>query len=230
MDLDTAPSSLSSKPIALPGDSQDTAILEAASDPNISKRPRDAHTLHLILHQYGVHAYQERVPLQLMDLAYRYTSGILQDSLHLTHENYPGAPLATGPIGASTRNSAEGAQTVGLSTLRLAIRSRTHYQYNAHLPKEFYQDLGNEKNKIALPPVQVDAGLQLPPEQYLMTSKHWEMGEEYEVMENESLDTTRPSRDEVIAGIEAESGEEPEGGSVEDLFGRAVPEDENMED
>lgn len=43
-----------------------------------SKRPRDARLIHLILANYGVNAYQERVPLQLMDFAYRYTSSILQ--------------------------------------------------------------------------------------------------------------------------------------------------------
>ena len=43
-----------------------------------SKRPRDARLIHLVLANYGVNAYQERVPLQLMDFAYRYTSSILQ--------------------------------------------------------------------------------------------------------------------------------------------------------
>ncbi len=43
-----------------------------------SKRPRDARLIHLVLANYGVNAYQERVPLQLMDFAYRYTSSTLQ--------------------------------------------------------------------------------------------------------------------------------------------------------
>lgn len=43
-----------------------------------SKRPRDARLIHLILANYGLNAYQERVPLQLMDFAYRYTSSTLQ--------------------------------------------------------------------------------------------------------------------------------------------------------
>lgn len=43
-----------------------------------SKRPRDARLIHLVLANYGVSAYQERVPLQLMDFAYRYTSSTLQ--------------------------------------------------------------------------------------------------------------------------------------------------------
>ena len=47
-------------------------------DSGQSKRPRDARLIHLILANYGVSAYQERVPLQLMDFAYRYTSSTLQ--------------------------------------------------------------------------------------------------------------------------------------------------------
>ena len=42
------------------------------------KRPRDARLIHLVLANFGVNAYQERIPLQLMDFAYRYTSSTLQ--------------------------------------------------------------------------------------------------------------------------------------------------------
>ena len=58
------------------------------NDSGLSKRPRDARLIHMILANLGVNAYQERVPLQLMDLAYRYTSSVLQDALHLTAEAY----------------------------------------------------------------------------------------------------------------------------------------------
>lgn len=47
-------------------------------DKGQSKRPRDARLIHLVLANYGVNAYQERIPLQLMDFAYRYTSSTLQ--------------------------------------------------------------------------------------------------------------------------------------------------------
>ena len=64
---------------------QDDALAEDSSFPTNSsidngqsKRPRDARLIHLILANYGVNAYQERVPLQLMDFAYRYTSSTLQ--------------------------------------------------------------------------------------------------------------------------------------------------------
>ena len=55
-----------------------TLPTDSPADNGQSKRPRDARLIHLILANYGVTAYQERVPLQLMDFAYRYTSSILQ--------------------------------------------------------------------------------------------------------------------------------------------------------
>ena len=68
--------------------SQDDPTMADSLNPNFpsnspvdngqSKRPRDARLIHLILANYGVTAYQERVPLQLMDFAYRYTSSTLQ--------------------------------------------------------------------------------------------------------------------------------------------------------
>ena len=68
--------------------SQDDPTAASLTDPSFptnspvdngqSKRPRDARLIHLVLANYGVNAYQERVPLQLMDFAYRYTSLTLQ--------------------------------------------------------------------------------------------------------------------------------------------------------
>ena len=195
-------------------------------DSNLSKRPRDAHTIHLILHRYGVLAYQERVPLQLMDFAYRYTRGILQDALHFTNESYPG--LGTGAGGGSKAN-AEGS-TVNVQALRLAIRSRTHYQYSPNLPKDFYKDLAEEKNRIALPPVQKGSGLALPPEQYMLTGQSWEMAEDFDLLETEGLgDINMQDQD---LGDPAEENDEVEGGTMEDIFGPngAAGGDEDMQE
>ena len=72
-------------PATLQSSTQDDALAEDSNFPTNSsvdngqsKRPRDARLVHLILANYGVNAYQERVPLQLMDFAYRYTSSTLQ--------------------------------------------------------------------------------------------------------------------------------------------------------
>ena len=55
-----------------------SVLINSPVDNGQSKRPRDARLIHLILANYGVSAYQERVPLQLIDFAYRYTSSTLQ--------------------------------------------------------------------------------------------------------------------------------------------------------
>lgn len=44
---------------------------DSTTDNGQSRRPRDARVVHLILASMGVHAYHERVPLQIMDFAYR---------------------------------------------------------------------------------------------------------------------------------------------------------------
>lgn len=48
----------------------------ASADPPAAgaRKPRDARIIHLILASMGVSAYQERVPLMLMDFAYRLSS------------------------------------------------------------------------------------------------------------------------------------------------------------
>ena len=64
--------------------------------------------------------------------------------------------------------------------LRLAIASRTHYQYNPNLPKEFYQDIAMERNRIALPVVGREYGVRLPPERYCLTGVGWGLKDEWD--------------------------------------------------
>lgn len=185
------------------------------ADSGLPKRPRDAHTIHAILHNYGVSAYQERVPLQLMDFAYRYTTSVLQDALHLTSE---GHSISGSGGGTGSKNATDGT-TVNVSALRLAIHSRTHYQYNPFLPKEFYMELMQEKNRVALPGFQKDCGTKLPPEQYMLTGQHWDLEEELDLMDAEDI---RENETGLSSGHDlAEQGdaEEVEGGTMEDVFG-----------
>ncbi|KAG8533809.1 uncharacterized protein KY384_001550 [Bacidia gigantensis] len=188
----------------------------APHDPTASKRPRDARLIHMILAQYGVTAYQERVPLQLMDFAYRYTSSTLQDALHLSNEGYGNAGSGIGTSTGGGKSGAEG-NTLNLAALRLAIHSTSHYQYNPSLPKEFYMNLAQEKNKIGLPSVQKEWGMKLPPEQYLLTGQHWEMAEEFDMIDGEEMGNRDMSmRDQE----DADQGDgEVEGGTMEDIFG-----------
>ena len=197
--------------------------VQSLGDTDALKRPRDAHTIHLILHQYGVSAYQERVPLQLMDFAYRYTSSILQDALHLTNESYAGVATGPGAIGTGKSNDAS---ILNVNAIRLAIRSRTHYQYNPNISKDFYMEIMQEKNKIALPPVSKESNLQLPPEQYILMGRDWEMGESFDLMDTDIIQSRASDLHGETFDRDAEVGEDVEGGTVEDLFG-PIRDDEN---
>ena len=207
--------------------SDPTITTASLNDLALSKRPRDARLIHMVLAHYGVTGYQERVPLQLMDFAYRYTSSTLQDALHLTNEGYG---TAGSGIGTGSKGGTEGT-TVNFNALRLAIHSRTHYQYNPTLPKEYYMNLAQEKNRTALPPVQRGWGMKLPPEQYLLTGQGWQMAEEFDEEEEENLengDTVMQDQE----GIDQGEGE-VEGGTMEDIFGPdggGEPDQEMQED
>ncbi|KAK4690629.1 transcription initiation factor TFIID subunit 9B, partial [Lecanoromycetidae sp. Uapishka_2] len=148
-------------------------------DSGLSRRPRDARLLHMILTNYGVSSYQERVPLQLMDFAYRYTSSTLQDALHFSAENYGDKPPGTTGTGkgAAGHNDLSG---ITLSALRLSIASRTHYQFNPALPKEFYMELAAERNRVGLPGISREWGVRLPPEAHVLTGQGWDLKEEFD--------------------------------------------------
>lgn len=218
--LDLASAEVASAPAPKEPPSQSSVFPTAPlADNGLSKRPRDARLLHMILANLGVAAYQERVPLQLMDFAYRYTSSILQDALHLSSEGHgnqghnPGAGR-----GAGSHNDMN---SVTLSSLRLSIASRTHYQFNPSLPKEFYHEIAQERNRVALPSVSKDWGLRLPPEQYCLTGVGWGLKEEWD---SEGEDAEQEDKDQMMLDSAIEDEGEGGGGEdgnerMEDLFG-----------
>lgn len=191
------------------------------ADNGLSKRPRDARLVHMILASNGVTAYQERVPLQLMDFAYRYTSSTLQDALHLTSEGYGTAGPGGGGRGAS---AAQDLSNITYQSLRLSIASRTQYQFSPNLPKEYYQEQAQERNKVALPKVGRDWGLRLPPAQYMLTGNGWGLQEEWdeEIGEEDGggdvLGAMEVDRD-AHGGEDEDANEDEEGNErMEDVF------------
>ncbi|OJI85001.1 hypothetical protein ASPTUDRAFT_551685 [Aspergillus tubingensis CBS 134.48] len=186
----TAPAA-NTNPSAQPTQIPSTSLKDSGK----SRRPRDVRLIHMLLSSLGVTAYQERVPLQLLDFAYRYTSSVLQDAVHLATEGYAGGPEAAGG-GGSSRAGASEINTVSLPALRLAIASRLHYQFQAGLPKEFLMDVAAERNRVALPGASrgfdsqgmaktaaanqsvVMGGMRLPPERFCLTGTGWNMREE----------------------------------------------------
>ncbi|KAE8151038.1 transcription initiation factor IID, 31kD subunit-domain-containing protein [Aspergillus avenaceus] len=202
-------------------------------DSGKSRRPRDVRLIHMLLSSLGVTAYQERVPLQLLDFAYRYTSGVLQDAVHLATEGYAGA---TGEPGGSASRGPPEVNTVSLPALRLSIASRLHYQFQTGLPKEFLMDVAAERNRVALPGAtrgydQTQAkppsnqsvlmgGMRLPPERFCLTGVGWNMKDEWESEGEEEVEEGRDSQAEAGgAGAEEGDGVEEEDGKMEDIFG-----------
>lgn len=133
--------------------------------------PRDVRLLHLILASMGVSSYQERVPLQLMDFAYRYTHGVLQDALHYNDHAY--SSTASLPAGLAASNA-----PLTVEDVRLAVAARVNYQFKPAPPKELLLELAQEKNKRPLPSIPQTYGLRLPPEKYCLTSKEWTFEEQ----------------------------------------------------
>lgn len=193
----------------------------------------------MLLASLGVTSYQDRVPLQLLDFAYRYTANVLQDSVHLATEGYAAATDGT----AGAKGSAE-VNSVSLPALRLAIASRLHFQFQTGLPKEFLMEVASERNRIALPGVSrgfdpaagangavpaanqsvVIGGMRLPPERFCLTGMGWNMKDEWdsEGEEDEMPDVMQqPGVGKGVGGDGAEDNEDEDDndGKMEDLFG-----------
>lgn len=220
--------------------------LTSISDNGLAKRPRDHRLIHLLLASHGISAYQERVPLQLMDFAYRYTSSVLSDAVHVQAEGYDqaaanadthgrGRGAGRGAGGASgARGAAATAEEgdVSLSALRMAIASRMAYQFQGSLPKEFLKGLAEERNRIGLgvglrEQGTVIGGVRLPPEKYCLTGVGWGVKEEWDSEGEEEVEGGVPEAGDVDMGQvdglgeerEEEDGGDEEMGTMEDVFG-----------
>jgi transcription initiation factor TFIID subunit 9B len=221
--------------------------LTSVSDNGSSRRPRDHRLIHLLLASHGIAAYQERVPLQLMDFAYRYTSSVLSDAVHVQAEGYDQVSTSTdthgrgrgagrGQGGTGAKGAAATAEEgdVGLSALRMAIASRMAYQFQGSLPKEFLKGLAEERNRIGLGVGLRDQGIviggvKLPSEKYCLTGVGWGLKEEWDSEGEEEVDGAGPERgdidmtqvDRVGGGGEGgDDDEDDEGmGTMEDVFG-----------
>ncbi|KIW02191.1 uncharacterized protein PV09_06348 [Verruconis gallopava] len=177
---------------ALPEEPLTSLNFEALSN----KRPRDARLIHLVLAAQGVQGYQERVPLMIMDFAYRYTSSILSDAFQFSNDGY---------YKTSTGRGADKEPNITLDHLRLAISARSHFQFQPSLPKDYLLQLAAEKNKVALPKPERDFGYRLPPEKYTFTGVGWGLKEEWD----EEV-TDDGAGDETMGGIEGGTADQEE--------------------
>ncbi|ORY14136.1 transcription initiation factor IID, 31kD subunit-domain-containing protein [Clohesyomyces aquaticus] len=191
-------------------------------DAGTTKRPRDARLIHLLLANMGVHAYTERVPLQLLDFAYRYTSGVLSDAI--AYEP-PVHTSSTGKKGGANKDK-DAEDGVSLNALRTAVGARVAQQFSAALPKEFMLEVASERNKIALPRVEREFGVRLPPERYCFTGVGWGVKESWESegeedeeegMEVEGVGAGGPVADVMMGGMEEE--DDVDENEFEDVMG-----------
>jgi transcription initiation factor TFIID subunit 9B len=207
--------------------------LTSTQDDGQTKRPRDARLIHVVLSSLGIHSYQERVPLQLLDFAYRYTSGVLSDSLRLSAEGY-----ASQTDRGNKRSAAAGddSNAITVTALRQAIASRQGYTFQGPLSKEFMMEQASERNRVALPRVERSFGVQLPPEKYCLTGVGWGLKDEWESEEDvPTEEVARPvengKEDETMGGVDGEENEEEEdegAGRMEDVFGTDAAGDTTM--
>lgn len=155
----------------------------AAAQP--APKPRDARTMELLLTAQGVTAYEARVPQMLLDFAYRHTSSILSDAVHLT-----GDPHTAGKGGAALAPSGADA-SVSANAIQLAIASRLSFQFGGGAggvpagdsfsstggggpSKEWLMELARERNKVALPRVgAIEWGARLPSERFVLSGVGW---------------------------------------------------------
>jgi transcription initiation factor TFIID subunit 9B len=151
--------------------------VNGANDNSLEKtnpKPRDARLIHALLASQGVTAYQERVPLMLIDFAYRYTRGILSDAANLAAEGY-GNTAPTSGRGANAKD-----EDISMTSLRLAVAARQITQFQPTVHKHDLLEMANETNKVGLPRVDREFGLRLPSERHLFTGSSYQLQEDWE--------------------------------------------------
>ncbi|EEP82273.1 transcription initiation factor TFIID subunit 9 [Uncinocarpus reesii 1704] len=203
----------------------------------------------MLLASSGVSAYQERVPLQLLDFAYRYTSSVLQDAVYLAAEGYAGDVSGSkAGEGTKTQQPSQEISTVSLQALRLSIASRLHYQFQPGLPKEFLMDIAAERNRIMLPglsrgaeggmsnvaaPGVIMGGMRLPPERFCQTGVGWGLRDEWESEGEEEMEVDAAGQQGAPTTAAAPGGEEGGAedddvdGKMEDIFGEDAMDEDN---
>jgi transcription initiation factor TFIID subunit 9B len=179
-----------------------------------------------------------------MDFAYRHTSSVLSDALHLSADPYtshagakPSATSGAAPVNV-------GDAVVSANAVQLAVATRLHYQFRAGgggASKEWMMDLARERNKVALPRVSAnDWGVRLPNERFVLSGVSWGLKDVWAGMadeegsdeEEEEEDVDEAMEDVQMGGTETKEedvgGDGVEGGTMGDVFGDDVP-DEDQE-
>ncbi|KAI0513021.1 transcription initiation factor IID, 31kD subunit-domain-containing protein [Xylaria bambusicola] len=217
-------------------------------------RPRDARTIELLLTSQGVTSFDNRVPLLLLDFAYRHTSSILNDALHLSGDPYAthAGAKPSGSSGAVPTAPPGSDATVSTNAINIAIASRQAYQFRGGsggggvgggvggggASKEWLQELARERNKVVLPRILAfEWGVRLPNERFVLSGQSWGLRDQWAVeggtdsSEDEADDDGNGS--DAMEGVEDQNskekeGEEDGGGGLDEFLGDDMA-DEDME-
>ncbi|KAI2469783.1 TFIID-31kDa-domain-containing protein [Annulohypoxylon bovei var. microspora] len=225
-----------------------TALQQAPSSPTPSHapRPRDARTIELLLTSQGVTSFDSRVPLLLLDFAYRHASSVLSDAIHLSTDPYT-SHAGTKPSGASgAAPSAPGVTdaVVTTSAINVAIASRQSFQFRGGAggaaagggaSKDWLQELARERNKVALPRVLANEwGVRLPNERFVLSGQSWGLRDHWEVEaaddseDDEDMDGDGGALKKDADAAGGDGAQEGEGAGLQELLNDDIG-DEDME-
>ncbi|KAM0564589.1 hypothetical protein ACHAPJ_000804 [Fusarium lateritium] len=217
--------------------SQPTAATSQNAPPpapsTTAPRPRDSRLIELLLTSQGVTAYEQRVPLLLLDFAYRHTSSVLNDALHLSGDPYVTHAGSKPSANAGAISAPAGDAAVSANAVKLAIAARLSYQFRGGnagggISKDYMQELARERNKVSLPKiVPSEWGVRLPSERFVLSGTSWGLKDMWEEEDDEEEEDQGGDAMEGIEGPEPEDvgGDGVEGGTVEDMFGEDVDEE-----
>ena len=102
-----------------------------------------------------------------------------------------------------------------LAALRTAVAARSQGSMNAWLPKEFMAEVAGERNRVALPRVDREFGMRMPPERYCFTGVGWGLERGWEEDVEEEGGDVEMDGDEVGFGDGGPVGGEEGNGEVE---------------
>lgn len=203
-------------------------------------------------------SFDSRVPLLLLDFAYRHTSSILNDALHLSGDPYisHAGSKPSASHGAAPSAPAAGDAAVSTNAINVAIASRQAYQFRGGsgaggsaggaASKEWLADLAKERNKVALQRIPANEwGIRLPHERFVLTGMGWQLRDKWEEAAANDDDDEDSSEEEdeggagagkagdAMEGVEAGKGDggKADEGGLGDMLGDEldVDEDEDME-
>ncbi|KAK8009013.1 transcription initiation factor TFIID subunit 9 [Apiospora marii] len=219
-------------------------------------RPRDARTIELLLTSQGVTSYDSRVPLLLLDFAYRHTSSVLSDALHLTTDPYTSAAGSkpSGASGAAPSAPANVDAAVSTNAVSLAVASRQAYQFRGGsgaggsagggASKDWLMELAKERNRVALPRVHAhEWGVRLPNERFVLSGMSWGLKDRWGgdgMDDDDEDDESEPEggMEDAMEGVESGEGTNKEGadaakdgesGGLDEFLGDDMADDDDQE-